>query len=89
MIEFYRVKNSLFCDEIVERLRTLVVAHRVIGADDESNSIVPRIEEGKKMYRRREDIFAFLDELDRQMLVQREMQSDSCIIDPETGDGCL
>ena len=72
----------------------MVVAHRIIivdddaltGTEDSANS-VPRLVEGRQTYKKAE-IPAFLDMLGREMMIQREMQGDSCKIDPDTGLEC-
>ena len=90
MIYFYRPKQCAFCDEVESRLNHLVLAHRIHETDrEDAFGIDTVLVEGKRRYETREEILAFLDEITGELILQREMQSDSCIIDPQTGRGCL
>ena len=90
MIEFYRIKRSAFCDEVADKLKELVVAHRVhILGPGEQKGGIPMLREGRKVYREKAEIRGFLEALGRQLTVEREMQGDACKIDPDTGVGCL
>lgn len=90
MIEFYRTERSTFCDEVTEKLKEMVVAHRVHTLDPKKQKgSVPMLQEGRKVYTEKTEIRAFLDEIGKELTIQREMQGDSCKIDPETGLECL
>ncbi|MFK7844746.1 MAG: hypothetical protein AB8G77_05545 [Rhodothermales bacterium] len=90
MIEFYRGQNCAFSDEVVEKLQAMVVAHKIHWIDEkESQEPIPRLVEGKKAFANQEAINIFLAVLNKELVLQREMQSDSCKIDPDTGKGCL
>ena len=85
MIDFYRKTECPFCDEVVEVLQNLVVAHRVhvLPAGEDFY-----LQEGKRIYRTHADIRTLLSQLGHVMLIQREMQGDSCKIDPDSGSTC-
>ena len=85
MIRFYRRKKCSFCDKIAAKLEELVVAHEVFelpaaskGQDDEV-----RIEEGRRNFQSESDILEYLYNLERELIMGREMQSDSCVIGPD------
>ena len=69
--------------EIAERLRELVVAHRIETGDQLwLNAWGDRIE-GEAA------IFKFLEYLDRELTIDRTyFQSDTCYLDPDTGEVC-
>lgn len=64
----------------------MVVAHRVHTLPATEDSIYLR--EGKRVYRSQAEIQAFVRQIGYEMRVQREMQGDSCKIDPDTGRSC-
>ncbi|MEM8488110.1 MAG: hypothetical protein AAF564_21350 [Bacteroidota bacterium] len=86
MINFYRKPRCTFCDEVEEKLQHLVVAHKVHALP--ATDTVIYLTEGKRMYQQEDEIQAFLRQIGHEMLVQREMQGDSCKIDPDTGLSC-
>lgn len=86
MITLYRKEECSYCDEIEETLQELVLAHQVIIAETET--ILPVLKEGKHTYRTQPEINAFLKEIRGEVVLNWEIQSDSCIIDPETGEVC-
>ena len=88
MINFYRRQNCVFSDDVVETLQQLVVAHKVYWVE-EQGTLVPRLVEGKKEYTNPKAIYSFLASLKKELVIQREMQSDSCKIDPDNGAECL
>ncbi len=90
MIEVFRTDQCPFSDRLVERLQELVLAHQVhILPYDTGGKQLPFVKEGKRTYRTKAEIQDFMQEIGHEMIVQREMQSDSCKIDPDTGKGCL
>lgn len=89
MIKLYRSKICAFSDEVEAQLKELVLAHEVLIVDRlEEADVLPRIEEGRRTYLR-DQVPAFMMMISREMTIQREMQGDSCKIDPDTGEGCL
>ena len=90
MIEVFRTDQCPFSDRLVERLQELVLAHQVhVLPYDASEKQLPFVKEGKRVYHTEAEIQAFIKEIGHEMILQREMQSDSCKIDPDTGKGCL
>ncbi len=89
MIEVFRLAECAFSDEVVEQLQELVLAHRVqVVQQHGREKQFPVVKEGKHTYTTRSEIQLLLKQLGREMIVQREMQSDSCKIDPDTGESC-
>lgn len=86
MITLIRTPKCSYCDEIEEVLQELVLAHKVILAD--SDAPAPIVKEGRHTYTTRTEINAFLKEIRGEVVLNWEIQSDSCIIDPETGEVC-
>lgn len=90
MIEYYRGQNCTFSDEVVDKLQSMVVAHKVHWISEQGpHDMIPRLVEGKTAFTNREAINNFLGALNKELVLQREMQSDSCKIDPDNGTGCL
>ncbi len=99
MIELHRPEQDKFADEIDDRLNAMVVAFRSVvhpGSPDsdrqnsspQTSTPLPHIRESGKMISRKEEIFTWLDELDRELQQQRSVSGDSCYIDPESGKIC-
>lgn len=88
MIELIRPEQSALADEVEEQLKDLVLAHRVVRAEDDAVD-QPVITEGEHEYREPEEIQAFLDELRGEVMTGRQLQSDSCVLNPEDPRHCL
>lgn len=82
MIIFHRTPTSSFADDVAEKLKDLVVAHRVEAGTE--NYIL----EGNRKIMGEVSIKKYLDELERELLIGQLFQSDTCIIDPESGTVC-
>ncbi|MDQ7040157.1 MAG: hypothetical protein Q9M35_04390 [Rhodothermus sp.] len=97
MLILYRQREDPVADELVERLRELVLAHRVILVDDGralpdgSMPIAwPVLTEGSgARYEGADAIQAFLDALAYEVTLNRQFQSDACYLDPDDPDHCL
>ena len=97
MFTLYRTsKVDPFADDIEESLQNLVLAHRVIRIDVDSNHFdvpsnisLPAIREGKWLYSTPEVIQTLLDTLAGLVVESREMQSDACMIDPDHPGVCM
>ena len=97
MIAFYRKADCRYCDEVEAHLNDLVVARRVItvsepGALDVegvSPEELPVLREGRRLYRGRQEIQAFLAELTRELRIGRQFQSDACYLNPDDPATCL
>ncbi|MEX0680021.1 MAG: hypothetical protein WD097_01450 [Balneolales bacterium] len=90
MIELHRPDLDAYSDEISEKLVDMVVAHRthIYRNANSSEAPLPFIREGNKIISGKENTDRFLSELEFFMNVQRSVSSDSCYIDPETGNTC-
>ena len=83
MIELQRTADSPAADDIEERLRDLVVAHKVVVVDVEaSGADLPVIRDGK-LTARGAEIPGFLDQLTRDMAEWSRFQSDACYIEDD------
>ena len=78
MVEFYRTKQCAFCDDVEAHLKALVLAHRIHLVSPGATTEAPVLVEGRRRYTTREEIRAFLADIGREMVIQREMQGDSC-----------
>ncbi len=95
MITLYRPAVCSFCDDVADRLRAAVLAHRVVtleGAETVPGlppSVRPPVlVEGRQAYTDRASIEAFLDEIEHQVMMDRQVSGDACYLDPDTGT-CL
>lgn len=92
MVELHRLHNDPKADEIEDRLKEMVVAHRVHRYSEENpppdDIPMPCIREGEKIISGKQDTDRFLEELEKVMKVQHTISSDACYIDPETGETC-
>ena len=83
MIELQRTADSPVADDIEDRLRELVVAHKVVVVDaEEPAADLPVIRDGK-LTACGADIPAFLDLLTRDMAEWSRFQSDACYIEDD------
>lgn len=82
MIIFHHTPNNSFADDVAEKLKELVVAHRV----EESSETY--IVEGNKKIEGENSIKSYMSELEREIRIGRLFQSDTCTIDPENGAVC-
>jgi hypothetical protein len=92
MVMLYRASGSPRADAVEERLRELVVAHRIVHVrPDEAAHPLPYLTSGEVVYATEARIAALLDELAEEVRISRLYQSDACYLDPEAGDGrtCL
>ena len=98
MIVFYRNHPDAFADEVEERLRELVLAHRVedtasVGPAGDGavsdDAELPIIVQGSRRYAGRAEIVAFLDEIEAELNLGRQFQSDACYLDPDDPSRCL
>jgi len=93
MIILYRAENDLHSDKIEEKLNELVVAFKtkiVTEIDDAepSETTLPYIWEGDNLVNGEENLERYLNELERELHIQRSVSGDACYIDPETGKVC-
>jgi hypothetical protein len=83
MIELRRCVDSPVADDIEDRLRELVVAHKVVVVDAEAaDADLPVIRDGD-IIARGSDIPVFLDQLTRDMAEWSRFQSDVCYIEDD------
>lgn len=82
MIELQRSADSPEADDIEDRLRDLVVAHKVVVVDADATDALPVIRDGG-ITARGSDIPAFLDQLTRDMTEWSRFQSDACYIEDD------
>ncbi|RMH54625.1 MAG: hypothetical protein D6685_14605 [Bacteroidetes bacterium] len=95
MITLYRPAACSFCDDVADRLRAAVLAHRVMVLDAEepvpglpASVRPPVLVEGRQAYTDRASIEAFLDEVEHEVMMGRQISGDACYLDPDTGT-CL
>jgi len=85
MIELRRPQESKFADEVEQRLRDLVVAFRVVEGDNGAVEIT----DGSQAAEGQEAVTTFMDELDAELRLGRQFQSDACYLDPNNPGYCL
>ncbi len=97
MLILYRQHEDPVADELAERLRELVLAHRVVLVDDGGTlpdgtipASWPVLTEGSgARYEGVEAIQRFLDALAYEVTLNRQFQSDACYLDPDDPTRCL
>jgi hypothetical protein len=96
MIFFYPRPDSVFSNDVAEKLQEMVLAHRIIPADTAGDASLaaagmaerPALREGERWVVGEAGIRRYLDELEREVRLSRLFQSDVCIMDPDTGEIC-
>ena len=89
MITLHRNGDRAFCDAVEERLRDLVVAHRVEPGTDAAPHDEPCITEGTRTYQGSVEITSFLDEVEEEVGFSRQISADACYIDPDDPTRCI
>ncbi len=97
MLVLYRRREDPEADEVAERLRELVLAHRVVPVDETEHlpdGLKPATwpvlaESNGARYEGAEAIRAFLDVLAYEVTLNRQFQSDACYLDPDDPTHCL
>lgn len=89
MIQLIRPETSSFADEIERTFQSWVLAYRsrVEPSQTEGSSSVC-ILDGNTKIRGRKAILSWLQELERELNIQRSVSGDGCYVDPETGETC-
>lgn len=90
MLEFHRLQEDDFSEEISDKLKDMVVAYRTKTYSDSSSSSysLPHIREGDNIISGEEELREYLYNLDLELQQQRSITGDGCYIDPETGEVC-
>ncbi|WP_041806424.1 hypothetical protein [Rhodothermus marinus] len=97
MLVLYRRQKDPAADEVAERLRELVLAHRVVPVregerlpDGSKPTAWPVLAESNgARYEGAEAIRVFLDALVHEVALDRQFQSDACYLDPDDPTHCL
>lgn len=96
MLKLYKNTSTSFTARIERKLEDMVVAHKLIPVED-ADSLPPKLEayslpvltDGHEVWSSEEEIENFLDNLHQELITSQQMQSDSCVIDPDNPDRCL
>jgi hypothetical protein len=90
MIILHCTDNDAFAAEVEQKLKDLVVAHKVRKYSDSDPALpeLPFLRENGTLVIGKEVIRKYLDELARELDQQRSVTGDACYIDPDTGDVC-
>jgi hypothetical protein len=98
MFKFYRHKHKTdhFTDWVEDKLKDMVLAHKIIVVDDDSilpNGVSPKnlpiLSDGHDSWSSQEEIKRMLDDLHQDLKFSRGITSDACYIDPDNPDECL
>jgi hypothetical protein len=87
MIKLYVKNNCPECDEIEEKFKDLVLAHKLINVDSENfdNSFdraeLPVVQDEGKIIKGSKEIDKFLDEMENFLKEWNKFQSDVCYVD--------
>lgn len=96
MLKFYKNTSTPFTKQIEQKLEEMVVAHKVISVksstelpSDMDPHQLPMLTDGHQSWHSEPDIEDFLKSLHQELTLGRQMQSDSCVIDPDNPNQCL
>lgn len=96
MLTFYKAKDDSFTRRIVEKMDTMVVAHKVVEVDQNTDlpdtidrANLPVLTDNHELWETEEAISDFLEALHQDLLFSRSKQSDSCHIDPDNPEECM
>lgn len=95
MLKFYRNTTNSFTRWVEEKLKEMVVAHKLINVDDAHplpNDIhrnLPVLSDGHVQWTSENEIKNFLEKLHQDLLLSQSLQSDTCHIDPDNHKECL
>ncbi len=85
MLTFYRQENHQYREIIEQRMKELVIAHRIVPLHGEEE---PYLDENGHLFKGLEDMVDFLNDLQRELDIQRSISADACYVDEETGEIC-
>ena len=86
MLTFYRHDDHVLKDMIEERMKELVVAHKIEMLHEPSSE--PYLSQSGSVARGKDEMLYFLDNLERELSIQRSISADACYVDPESGEIC-
>ncbi len=98
MFTFYHQTSDAFTKWVEDKLKEMVVAHKIIGVDEDDSSSLPKdisiddlplLSDGHEYWRSQKEIEEFLEELQRDLEFSRSLTSDACYVDPENPSECL
>lgn len=84
MLYLHKNENDLLGQEIREYLLEVSAAHKLIEITNEESFLA----ENENEIKGREAIFFFLENYNKQLVINRMVSGDSCYMDPETGLTC-
>jgi glutathione S-transferase len=96
MLKFYKRTSTSFTKKVEQKLEEMVIAHKVISVQpstelpaDIASHQLPVLTDDHQSWYAESDIENFLESLYQELTLGRQMQSDSCVIDPDNPDQCL
>ncbi len=98
MFTFYHQTSDEFTRWVKDKLKEMVVAHKIINVDGLGDTVLPDsistnelplLSDSHEQWTSQEEIKAFLEELQQDLKFSRSITSDSCYIDPENPLECL
>lgn len=96
MLIFYRNTDDPLTQWVEDKLKEMVVAHKLIHVDEKSSlpsdispKKLPVLSDGHEQWTSEEEIKSFLEELHQDLLLSQSLQSDTCHIDPDNPEECL
>jgi hypothetical protein len=85
MLTFYRQENHENRELIEEKIKDLVIAHRIVPLHGNE---IPYLDENGKIFRGLEAMNHYLLELKQELVIQRSITADACYMDEESGEVC-
>ncbi|SHF04599.1 hypothetical protein SAMN05443144_10553 [Fodinibius roseus] len=96
MLTFYKGTSDQFTDRVEQKLRDMVIAHKVIRIalndslpEEVNENKLPLLDDGHQTWSSPAEIEDFLEELHHEVRLGRSLQSDSCHLDPDDPEQCL
>ena len=86
MITLHRHRDNEEAAKIEEKLQDLVLAYRVEDVEEQKSE--PFIVDGGKKIQGKEELEAWLRELESELNWQRSITGDGCYIHPDSGEVC-
>lgn len=96
MFKFYHCKTDHFTYWVEEKLKEMVVDHKLIKAsgnntlpDGITEEMLPVLSDGHETWTSQKEIKEFLVALEQDLNFSRSLTSDACYVDPDNPDKCL
>ena len=85
MLTFYRQEDHRFRNPIEDKIKDLVIAHRLVPLHGNEE---PYLDENGTIIKGMEAMNDYLEDLRKELQIQRSITADACYVDEKSGEIC-